>query len=350
MQETNRRAVLRLVSVLGAVTLMVTACGGDDTAGPASDDGDDNGPTQVHFQLNWVPGGFNAGFALAKERGYYEDEGLFVTIIPGNGSATTAQLAAAGNATIAYADAVPVTQLIAKDAPLTVISTLYQSPPAQVTALADSGIETLQDLEGKSVATATGAAEAPLLPLLLEANDIDPDKVEIVGTPKEALVPQLLEGNVDAILGSMDFYGIQLSDRGVETVDFPFYEHGVATVSTSILAADSFLEDNPDVARGFVAASLKGWADALEEPQAAIDALVGLFPDVDPEQAMKELESTKTLFCANDAEFIGKATPEAWEQHQDVLERVESLPVGVDPTEYYTYDYLPDESKLTPCG
>jgi NitT/TauT family transport system substrate-binding protein len=343
--RTPKRNQLIALACTAVFSFSLAACGG---AGGSAEQSA-NGQEQVTFQMNWVPGGFNAGFALAKERGYYEDEGMFVSIVPGNGSSTTAQLVSSGNAEIAYADATPVTQLIAKDAPMKVISTLYQAPPAQVTALADSGIESLSDLQGKRVATATGAAETPMVPLLLDKNNIDPESVELVGTPEEALVPQLIQGNVDAILGSMDFYGIQLSDRGIETVNFPFYKYGVATVSTSIVASDSFLEENPEAAKGFVAASIKGWEEALKNPKAAIDALVAEFPDVDPAQATKELEATRELFCANGAEFIGKASPEAWERHQQVLEAVGSLPEGVDPTEYYTYDYLPPESQLPTC-
>lgn len=355
MRSSNVKMFRALAGTAAVLALTLAACSGgatensSNTGATAAQAGGDGSLKQVTFQLNWVPGGFNAGFALAREKGYYEDEGMFVSIVPGNGSATTAQLTAAGNANLAYADAVPVTQLIAKGAPMKVISTLYQSPPAQVTALADSGIDSLSDLKGKKVATATGAAETPLLPLLFSANDIDPESVELVDTPKEALVPQLLQGHVDAILGSMDFYGIQLADRNVDTVDFPFYKYGVATVSTSIIASNSFLESEPELARGFVAASLKGWSEALKHPKEAIDALVALFPDVDAEQAMKEFEATKTLFCANDAKYLGKASPEAWQRHQDVLEKVGSLPEGVDPTKYYTYDYLPPESKLTTC-
>lgn len=358
----------RLAALLAVLMLIVAACGGGDaesdtttaTDGPGTtasgsedttgeEPADDGALTQVTFQLNWVPGGFNAGFAAARELGFYEEEGLFVSIVPGNGSGTTAQLAAAGNANIAYADSVATTNLIARGAPLKVISTLYQSAPGQLTALAGTGIETIEDFAGKSIAYATGAAEAPMLPLLFEANGIDPESVELVGSPRESLVPQLLEGQVDAIVGSSDFFGIQLADRGAETVDFPFYEYGVATVSTSIFANEDWLAANPEVARGFVRASLRGWALALEDPDAAIEALVKLFPDVDAEEAKKQLEATIPLFCANGAEYVGKATAEAWERHQEILSAVETLPEGVDPTLYYTYDFLPPDSELTPC-
>src|SRR5262245_37375743 len=78
----------------------------------------------VTFQLNWMAGGPNAGFAAALAEGYYKDAGLDVTIVQGNGSGNTAQLVANGRAQLAYADAVAVSQLIAKGAPLKVVSTV----------------------------------------------------------------------------------------------------------------------------------------------------------------------------------------------------------------------------------
>ena len=91
--------------------------------------------TPVTFQLNWMAGGPNAGFASALAQGFYKDAGLDVTIVQGNGSANTVQLVASGRAQLAYADAVSVTQLIAKGAPMKIVSTIYQSNPNAVPAL-----------------------------------------------------------------------------------------------------------------------------------------------------------------------------------------------------------------------
>src|SRR6266568_9368549 len=74
--------------------------------------------TPVNFQLNWMAGGPNAGFAAAVAEGYYKDAGLEMTLVQGNGSGNTAQLVANGRAQLAYADAVAVMQLIAKGAPM----------------------------------------------------------------------------------------------------------------------------------------------------------------------------------------------------------------------------------------
>ena len=80
--------------------------------------------TPVTFQLNWTAGGANAGFAAAVGEGYYKAVGLDVTLVQGNGSGNTAQLVANGRAQLAYADAVAVSQLIAKGAPMKMVSTI----------------------------------------------------------------------------------------------------------------------------------------------------------------------------------------------------------------------------------
>jgi len=113
-------------------------------------------PIPVAFQLNFTAGGYNAGLALALQEGIYKKAGLDVTIIKGQGSGVTAQLVASGKADIAYADALAVMQLIAKGAPMKIISTIYQSNPNAVTMLTPSGIKSIPQLKGKSVAVPTG--------------------------------------------------------------------------------------------------------------------------------------------------------------------------------------------------
>ena len=67
-----------------------------------------------------------------------------MTIVQGNGSGNTAQLVASGRAQLAYADAVAVSQLIAKGAPMKIVSTVYQSNPNAVMALKKTGIKSVE--------------------------------------------------------------------------------------------------------------------------------------------------------------------------------------------------------------
>lgn len=305
--------------------------------------------TPITFQLNWVAGGANAGFAAAVAEGFYKDAGLDVTLVQGNGSGNTAQLVANGRSEIAYADAVAVSQLIAKGAPMKVLSTVYQSNPNEVSALKKTGIKSIKDLAGKKVGVPSGSSQTTMLPLLLKANNLKESDVNLINMPATAMVPSLLQGQVDAILGSIDSYQIQLEAQGAQTDNFLFADHGVPTVSTSIFASDSYIKNNPEVVKKFIAASLKGWYFALDNPEKAVKDLKSVFPEMNEKLATAELASIKPLLCSGGAKYIGKAEDALWVKTQDLLSEVKLLPAGQDPKSYYTNAYLPPASEMRPC-
>ena len=306
--------------------------------------------TAVNFQLNWTAGGPNAGFAAALGEGYYKAAGLDVTIVQGNGSGNTAQLVASGRAQLAYADAVAVSQLISKGAPMRIVSTVYQSNPNSVNALKKTGIKSVKDLAGKKVGVPAGSSQGPMLPLLLKANGLKESDMTLINMPVAAMVPSLLQGQVDAILGSMDAYQIQLEMQGAELDNYPFADNGVPTVATSIFASNTFIKDNPDVLKKFIAASLKGWVFALKNQDKATKHVKAIFPDVNEKLAAAELAAITPLFCSGGAKFIGKAEDAHWTRTQDLLSEIKLLPAGQDPKSYYTNEFLPPDSELQPCG
>jgi NitT/TauT family transport system substrate-binding protein len=305
--------------------------------------------TALTFQLNWTAGGANAGFAAAVAEGFYKEVGLDVKLVEGNGSGNTAQLAANGRADLAYADAVAVSQLIAKGAPLKVISTVYQSNPNAVLALKKMNIRSPRDLVGKKVGVPAGSSQTTMLPLFLRANGLKESEVNLINMPPTAMVPSLLQGQVDAILGSIDAYQIQIEAQGAQVDVYRFADYGVPTVSTSIFAANSFLASSPDIARRFVAASLKGWYFAIDNPERAVRALKIVFPNVNDKLAAQELAAIKPLFCSGGARFIGKAEDALWSKSQELLSEVKLLPSGQDPKSYYTHDFLPQASAMRAC-
>lgn len=305
--------------------------------------------THVDFQLNWYAGGANAGFAAALKEGYYKDAGLDVTIIQGNGSGTTAQLVASGQAQVAYADAVAVSQLVAKGAPMKIVATVYQSNPNEVEALKKTGIKSVADLKGKKVGVPAGSSQVTMLPLFFKANNLNPSEINQLNMPPASMVPALLQGQVDAILGSVDDYGIQLKAQGAELDRFMFADHGVPTVSTSIFARDSYIKEHPDVLKKFIAASLKGWSFALDHADKAVEDLKATFPDVDTKLAAAQLAAIPPLFCSGGTKYIGEASDAHWELTQKLLAEVGLLPQGKDPKIYYTNELLPPESQLRAC-
>jgi NitT/TauT family transport system substrate-binding protein len=188
-----------------------------------------------------------------------------------------------------------------------------------------------------------------MLPLFLKANGLKESEVNLINMPLTSMVPTLLQGQVDAILGSIDSYQIQLEAQGAQLTNFRFADYGVPTVSTSIFANDTYLKDNSDVVKKFVAASLKGWSFALDNPAKAIKDLKAVFPNLSEKTATAELAAITPLFCSGGAKYVGKAEDAQWVKTQDLLSQVGLLPAGRDPKSYYTNDFLPPTSAMRAC-
>jgi NitT/TauT family transport system substrate-binding protein len=171
----------------------------------------------------------------------------------------------------------------------------------------------------------------------------------MIDMPVASMVPALLQGQVDAVLGSIDAYQIQAEAQGAQLDVYRFADYGVPTVSTSIFASNDYLKSNPDLVKKFIAASLKGWSFALDNPQKAIKDVKQVFPETNEKLAAAELAAITPLFCSGGAKYIGKAEDALWVKSQDLLAEVKLLPAGTDPKTYYTNDYLPAASTMRAC-
>ena len=348
MRKSTRGLMLLSSIVAGALVLA-----GCSASTPSSTTTGSNKPvatTDFPFQLNFTPGGFNAGFEYAAEHGLYKDAGLNVTITPGTGSGVTAQLVASGQASVAYADGVTVSALIAKGAPMKTIMTIYQSNPNEVTTLTSSGIKSIKDLKGHTVGVPTGGSQTAMLPILLAKNGLKDSDIQQVGLPGTSLVQALLQKQVDAILGSSDAYGVQLDAQGAKTRNWTFADNGVSTVSTSVFANSTYLVDHPTEVKAFIKASLAGWAAVIADPKEGAAAVKAYFPSSNESQSLAELTAISGLFCAGGAQYVGKAPAESWSRTQSLLSGVGLLPAGIDASKYYTYNYLPKDSELQKCS
>jgi NitT/TauT family transport system substrate-binding protein len=299
--------------------------------------------------LNVPPAGYNAGFELAAEKGFYKAAGLDVTIEPGNGSQTTAQLIAVGKYDIGFADSAPVMKLISDGAKVKILATILQGNPNAVTALKKTGLKSVADIKGRSVAMPNAGSQSSMFPLVLAANNLKESDIKLINMPPQSMVASLIQGTVEVILGSVDQYDIALKAQGQEFDSYLFIDSGAPTVSTSIIASEDFLARHPDVAKKFVAASLKGWYATLDNPAEAVAAMKKMFPDANEKLAPAQIEATRFLMCVNRAKFVGKATPEQWADTVKIFNKINILPENIPATRYYTYDYLPADSELRAC-
>src|SRR5438046_7323882 len=104
---------------------------------------------KVSLRLNWYLGGLHVPFYYGKDRGFYQAEGIDLTINEGRGSANTVQVVAAGSDTFGLADSSSLIATAAKGADVRSVASLLNSTGFSVLSLAETGIKSPKDLEGK---------------------------------------------------------------------------------------------------------------------------------------------------------------------------------------------------------
>ncbi len=117
-----------------------------------------SGLTPVRLQTDWYPQPEHGGFYDAQIRGYYKDEGLDVTILPGGPYVNTTQLVSAGTVQFAMGSSDNTLESIGNGVPLVAVSATMQHDPQAIMVHQDSPIHSFQDLDGHAIAIRLGAS------------------------------------------------------------------------------------------------------------------------------------------------------------------------------------------------
>ncbi|MCL7419244.1 MAG: ABC transporter substrate-binding protein, partial [Halalkalicoccus sp.] len=141
--------------------------------------------TPISFQLNWEPNGFQAPYFLARERGFYEEEGIEVRFVEGHGSPFAAEEAARGRADLALAGASAVLSVASQGHEPLAVAAVTQKTPAAVYTLRDVFGEPLEEpeqLAGRTVAPSATKTRILAAQLLEDGPGLAPaEKVEEEG-------------------------------------------------------------------------------------------------------------------------------------------------------------------------
>jgi len=299
---------------------------------------------QASLLLNWYLGGLHTPFYLGKERGYYEEEGIDLTINEGRGSGRAVQVVAAKGDTFGMADAGSLMLGAAQGAPIKAVMSLLNTSGFGIISLADTGIETAKDLEGKTLAVSPGDALTQLFPAVVAANDLDADSIELVFMDPPAKPVAVMEDRTDALLGGIDDQYFLIEAQGHEPAALRFADLGVNTVGITVLTHEDTLAENPDLVRRFVNASVRSWQAALDDPEAAVEAALKVKPDLDRESTLKQLETDLGLLFSPNTEGkgVGYGAEADWQHTKELLTEYRDLETDREGSSFYTNEFLPE--------
>src|ERR1051325_10210730 len=266
----------------------------------------------VSLRLNWYFGGLHVPFYYGKEKGFYKDEGIDLTINEGRGSANTVQVVAAGSDTFGLADSSSLIATAAKGAEIKSVMTVLSSTGYSVVSLASVGIKTPKDLEGKKFAVSPGYPLGQLFRAMAAYNKLDMAKISFGQVEPAAKVVAVLEKRVDALLGGADDQFFLIKYKGETPAALRYADHGANIVGMTILTREATIKDKADLVRRFVRATARSWAEARKDPEAAVDATMKVKPDLNRASQLDQLKVDLELMDSPNSK--GRT---GWGEHKD---------------------------------
>lgn len=305
----------------------------------------------VSMTLDWIYQGPNVGFMMARDKGYYRDAGLDVTVTSGKGSGTTAQLVASKASQFGFSDGYGVATGISKGLPIKTVGSVFRKNPAAMIVLADSGITSPKDLEGKTVAMTAGSGQFQQWPAFANGAGIDAAKVRMVNIDPAGVGPALVNKKADAIGGYAQGYVPAIEIRAKKQVRIFWYaDYGVNVVSNGIIAHNDLLKSDPELVRTFVTQSIKGFLYGRQHPDEAIASVKRYLPTVDPAISRRELELSWTTWVTPNT----KGKPLGWEADADwnstvaVLKQYGGVATPPALDALYTNEFVPSAAEYVP--
>lgn len=266
----------------------------------------------IRVQLKWYHKFQFAGYYAADIKGFYENEGLYVTFIEGGPNIDIVEKVINKNAELGIGDSgILLDYLNGKS--IVALAALEQHTPAVILAKKEHGIETLQDLSSSNILIGSGEVEVSAL--FASEGFSSTKKNFIYG--EYSLDRFINTDSLDAIYGYVTTEVPLLKERGIDVNAFYPSAYGVDFYGDILFTSQPLLNRSPRVIDRFLKATEKGWQYAKENENEVIDYILE-FPGIEEHGYNKELlekEAAATWeISIPDVVKFGYMNPDRWEQ------------------------------------
>src|SRR6478736_2570938 len=304
--------------------------------------------TKFPFRLNWTLYGEHAPFFVARDKGFYKEEGLDVEIQEGSGSTTVAQLVANASSPVAYVDAATMMRGVGAGMPIKAVGVTLQQSPMAFIYRADAARPTkIEEIKGSRIAITAGDASLAIFTAFMGKLGMKVDDVNLITVANPQSKEQaVLNKQADALLGYFMDQGPRMQlQTGVKMGWTRLYDMaGVTTLSSAIIANNDWLKDakNQDRLKRFLRASQRGWQYTFDNRDEAAEIFMKHAPAFNKEIALLEINGTMTIIRTDRTKDkpIGWSASEDWKESQDLLENFAKLKAQPDVNVYYTNEFL----------
>jgi putative riboflavin transport system substrate-binding protein len=321
----------RMALLIVVLMMLAAACTPGASQTPAS-------LTKIRLPMGYIPNIQFAPFYVAAEKGYYRDAGIEIDF-DYSFETSGVSLVGAGELPFAVVSGEEVLLARAQELPVVYVMAWYQDYPVVVVSKKDAGISAPADLRGKKIGLPGlfGATYVGLRALLKAGGLTESDvTLDSIGFNQ---VEALTSDQEQAVVGYVTNEPVQLEATGYDINTIAVADY-VELASNGIISDEKTIAENPDLVRGFVQATLKGLRDTIADPDEAyeiskkyIDTLAAA-----AEPTQKKILTTSVAMWQ--ADQLGVADPQAWQNMQDVLLDMGLYATPLDVNKAFTNDFV----------
>ena len=300
---------------------------------------------KITVLLDWVPNTNHTGLYVAKEKGYFKEEGLDVNIIqPSTGG--TAALVAAGKGDFAISNQEEVTySRTAKDqVPVKAIAAVIQHNTSGFASPTSKNIKSPKDFEGKTYGGWGSPSESAILKAIMQKDGADFSKLKIVDVGSEDFFAATKGSNIDFewIYSGWDAVQAKIKNIPINFIELRKLNSDLDYYTPVIIASDAYLKANPEIAKKFLKAVTKGYKYCITNPEDAASILVKNAPEIDKTLAVSSQKYLAPLY-QNDAPRWGEMKTSTWDNYTKFLFTRALIPKNMSASDAFTNDYLPSK-------
>lgn len=282
---------------------------------------------------------------LAKDLGYYKEEGLDVSIISFEGGVGSLRIALAGQADIAMTSGDPPIIAIAKGA---TIKLVYSSAPRLEAVLTVQGdIKDVKELKGRKIGIQepNGFADIFSRRALAKAG-LKPADAQFISTSTAGRVPALITGQVDTGVMHVEQAARAIKRKAALHNVLNFWEAFPDALYQVYVVNNEKLKKDPDVVAAFIKATIKATRSMYKNKSATLDAAAEITG-----YGREELEPAFDALIKGRVWSVNDGLPKRMvEFNINNQVRVGNIPADKKPTYEQLVDLKPAEAALKALG
>lgn len=336
----RKKFLALLASTLLTASIFAGCAQGNKT--PQGSTGENKELTKVKVILDWTPNTNHTGLYVAKDKGYYKEEGLDVEIIqPSEGTVGNLIAAGKGDFGVSYQEDLTYARTSDNPLPIKAIAAIIQHNTSGLAAPKDKNIKTVKDFEGKTYGGWGSPSENAVLQAVMQKEGADFSKLKIVNMGEQDFFAAT-KGNVDFAWIYEGWAGVdaKLKNIPIDYIELRKLNSDLDYYTPILIANEDTLKNKSDLVKKFMKATSKGYEFSMEKPEEAAEVLLKNAPELDKALVVESQKYLKNKY-KEDASRWGEMKASVWNNYTKFLLNNKLINKDMKAEEAFTNEFLP---------